>query len=161
MFDVVDEQDCVVGRAPRSEVHARKWLHRAVHVFLFNSRGELLLQMRTPTKDEYPNCYTSSASGHVSAGETYDETAPRELQEELGVTVELTRLTKIAGTPENACEHAVLYRGFSDEKLTPDPEEVAYVESLPLEKIDQLVKETPELFTPPFVQLYQWYRENH
>jgi len=79
-FDVVDELDRVIGQAPRSQVHAQKLLHRAIHVFLFNSQGELLLQMRTSTKDEYPDCYTSSASGHVSAGEYYDGTAHRGLE---------------------------------------------------------------------------------
>ena len=75
MFDVVDEQDRVIGQAPRSEVHAKKLLHRAVHIFVFNSEGKLLIHRRSATKDEYPLCYTSSASGHVSAGETYDECA--------------------------------------------------------------------------------------
>ncbi len=75
IFDVVDENDEVVGQLPRSEVHARGLLHRAVSIFVFNSSGQLLLQLRTPTKDEYPNCYTSSASGHLSAGEDYDDAA--------------------------------------------------------------------------------------
>lgn len=159
-FDIVDERDQVIGQAPRSEVHARKLFHRAVHVFVFNSNGELLLQMRTDTKDEYPSCYTSSASGHVSAGEDYDETAPRELEEELGISPALERLTKIAATTENAYEHAVLYQAFSEEELSPDPEEVAYVEQFSLEKIDSMVQQQPEKFTPPFLQLYQWYRQN-
>ena len=77
IFDVVDECDRVVGQAPRSVVHARKLLHRAVHIFVFNSRRELLLQKRSALKDEYPLCYTSSASGHLSAGESYETAAPR------------------------------------------------------------------------------------
>ena len=78
IFDIVDDQDRVIGQMPRSEVHRQKLLHRAVSIFVFDSRGRLLLQQRSATKDEYPLRYTSSASGHVSAGETYDETAPRE-----------------------------------------------------------------------------------
>src|SRR5215472_10054324 len=89
IFDVVDEHDRVVAQAPRSVVHAQKLLHRAVHIFVLNSRGELLLQKRSATKDEYPLCYTSSASGHLSAGETYETAAPRELAEELGLAGEL------------------------------------------------------------------------
>ncbi|MEZ6048496.1 MAG: NUDIX domain-containing protein [Planctomycetaceae bacterium] len=159
IFDIVNEADEVFGQAPRSQVHAEKLLHRAVHVFLFNSQGELLLQLRTATKDEYPSCYTSSASGHVSSGETYDETAPRELEEELGVTAPLTRLTKIAGNSQNAYEHAVLYETATDEPLTPDPGEVESTCFLSLTEIDKLVAETPEKFTPPFLELYKWYRE--
>ncbi len=106
------------------------------------------------------SCYTSSASGHVSAGENYEETAPRELEEELGISAELEYLTKIAGHAENAHEHAVLDQAFSDAELRPDPGEVAFVKALSLEQIDQMIRQQPEKFTPPFLQLYQWYRQN-
>lgn len=79
IFDVCDEHDRVIGQAPRSVVHAQGLLHRAVHVFVFNSAGELLLQMRSRHKDEAPLQFTSSASGHLGAGETYEAAAPREL----------------------------------------------------------------------------------
>src|SRR4051794_19553070 len=60
-FDVVDDRDQILGQAPRSEVHAQHWLHRAVHIFVFNTRGELLIHQRTATKDECPLMFTSSA----------------------------------------------------------------------------------------------------
>ncbi len=47
IFDVVDSEDRVIGQAPRSEVHAKKLLHRAVHIFVFNSRGQLLIHRRS------------------------------------------------------------------------------------------------------------------
>lgn len=161
IFDIVNEQDQVIGQLPRSQVHAEKHLHRAVHVFVFNTRGELLLQKRSADKDEYPHCYTSSASGHVSAGETYDETAPRELAEELGIQGNLTRLTQIAGTPDNAREHAVLYELTTDDAVTPDPGEIASICYLPLSEIDLRLAARPDDFTPPFRQLYLWYRQTH
>src|SRR5690349_12357388 len=114
IFDVVDEHDRVVGQAPRSVVHAQKLLHRAVHVFVLNSRSELLLQKRSALKDEYPLCYTSSASGHLSAGESYEAAAPRELKEELGLAGELEWLAKFPAGPQTAQEHTVLYRTTSD-----------------------------------------------
>ncbi len=81
IFDVCDEHDRVIGTAPRSRVHAERLLHRAVHIFVLNSRGEILLQRRSATKDEAPLKLTSSASGHLSAGEDYEESAIRELAE--------------------------------------------------------------------------------
>ena len=87
IFDVVDDRDQVVGTATRSEVHARKLRHRAVHVFLFNLKGELFVQKRAATKDSFPGCYDSSASGHLNSGEDYDPCAKRELQEELGLVL--------------------------------------------------------------------------
>jgi hypothetical protein len=64
-FDVVDEQDRVVGSAPRREVHARGLLHRAVHALVFDPAGRLLLQKRSATKDMYPNQWAASASGRL------------------------------------------------------------------------------------------------
>ena len=159
IFDVVNENDEVVGQLPRSQVHAQGLLHRAVSIFVFDSAGRLLLQLRTPTKDEYPNCYTSSASGHLSAGEDYDEAAPRELEEELGLTSPLTRLAKFPGGPETAREFTVLYESVTDEPPRFDPEEIVSGEFLELDEIQRRVEAEPEKFTPPFRTLFRWYIE--
>ena len=57
IFDVVNERDEVIGRATRSEVHERGLLHRAVHIFVFNSRGELFIQKRSMSKDRNAGKY--------------------------------------------------------------------------------------------------------
>ena len=72
IFDVVNEQDQVVGQKPRSEVHRLGLLHRAAHILVFNCRGEVFLQKRSLTKDRQPGLWDSSASGHVDSGESYD-----------------------------------------------------------------------------------------
>lgn len=82
IFDVVDEADRVVGRATRAVVHRDGLRHRAAHVFLLNSRGELFLQRRS-----------------LDAGESYVEAARRELAEELGVVVAAARLVERAALP--------------------------------------------------------------
>src|SRR5438046_2178358 len=84
-FDVVDEKDEVIGRASRAEVHRRGLKHRAVHVLVFNSRGQLFLQKRSQTKDTFPGAWDSSAAGHLCCGEQYDGCALRELEEEIGL----------------------------------------------------------------------------
>jgi len=160
IFDVCDANDRVIGQAPRSDVHARRLLHRAVHIFVLNTRGELLIHKRSATKDEYPLCYTSSASGHLGAGETYDEAAPRELEEELGLTTPIEYLASFRGGPELAMEHTALYRTVTDAPLHPDPGEIAEVEFLPVDAIVERVRATPDCFTPPFRVLLAWYAEN-
>lgn len=161
LFDVVDEQDQPIEVRPRSVVHARKLLHRAVHVFVFNSRGELLIQLRSATKDESPLTYTSSASGHVSAGDSYAETAPRELQEEIGLCAPLHFVTKLPASIDLAWEHTVLYEAVSDEEPRPDPVECAGVEWTTLAALDQRLEAELERFSWPFVTLYRWYRAHH
>src|SRR5688572_31217226 len=84
IFDVVNERDEVIGQKPRSEIHRLKLKHRAVHVLVFNSKGQLFLQKRSMTKDCFPGTWDSSASGHLDCGEEYDACARRELREELG-----------------------------------------------------------------------------
>jgi 16S rRNA (adenine1518-N6/adenine1519-N6)-dimethyltransferase len=158
-FDVVDENDNVIDRAPRSYVHAQKLLHRAVSIFLFNTRGELLIQKRSASKDEYPGCYTSSASGHVSAGETYDETAPRELAEELGIDTPLEYLMRFPAGPETANEHTALYRTTTDLAPNPDPGEIESVAYVDLADLRRQVETEPALFTPPFRTAFRWYCE--
>ncbi len=85
LFDVVDDQDHVLRQEPRADVHRQRLLHRAVHVLVFNSKGEVYLQRRSAKKDTYPHRWTTACSGHVDAGEDYDTAAVRELQEELGL----------------------------------------------------------------------------
>src|SRR5438094_8090411 len=111
IFDVVNERDEVIDRQPRKEVHARGLLHRAVHVLVFNSRGEVFLQLRSAKKDRHPNVWDSSASGHVDSGEDYDSTAVREVREEIGLELSQTpnRLFKIAACPETDAEFVWVY----------------------------------------------------
>src|SRR3974377_1551343 len=112
IIDVVNERDEVIACKPRSEVHARGLLHRAVHVLVFNSRGEIFLQKRSLTKDREPSQWDSSSSGHVDSGEEYDVCAVRELREEIGLTVEEMpeRLFKIDACVETDQEFLWIHR---------------------------------------------------
>ncbi len=160
IFDIVDHEDRVIGQVPRSEVHARKLLHRAASIFVFNSRGELLVQLRSTTKDEYPYCYTSSASGHLSTGEDYAESAQRELFEEVGITAPLEYLTKLPASPDTAYEFTALFRAVTDQVPTLDPGEVAGSEYVSLPELQRRIAAEPHRYTPPFKSLVEWYCEN-
>lgn len=88
LIDLVDEAGRVVGTAPRSECHSHPLLaHRAVHVFVRNSGGEIFLQKRSRTKRIQPGRWDTSVGGHLATGETYEDAAARELLEELGVDI--------------------------------------------------------------------------
>lgn len=160
MFDVCDEHDRVIGTAPRSKVHAEGLLHRAVHIFVLNSRGELLLQRRSATKDQSPLKLTSSASGHLGAGENYLDAAIREMQEEIGLTGELEFLERFPATFETAFEHTVLYRLITDEIPSPDPAEILRMETVSLAEAERQLAEDPEDFSSPLRVLLTWYLKN-
>ncbi len=157
LFDVVDHQDCVLGQAPRSEVHAHRWLHRAVHIFVFNSRGDLLIHQRSATKDECPLKFTSSASGHLHAGEDYETAAVRELMEELALDAPLEFLTKLPAGPETSYEHSALYRTTTDEPPTFLAEEILDGAYYSPEHITRWVADRPDDFTPCFRSLWAWF----
>src|SRR5256712_171863 len=85
IFDVVNQRDEVIGRQTRNEVHRLGLMHRAAHVLVFNSRGQVFLKKRSLKKARQPGLWDSSASGHVDSEEDYDACAVRELNEELGL----------------------------------------------------------------------------
>ena len=91
-LDLVNEQDEVVGRLPRSKCIERGLLHRAVVVFIFNSRNQLYIQKRADDAAFYPGFWSASVLGHVSSGETYHEAAIRETREELGLLIDVKEI---------------------------------------------------------------------
>ncbi len=86
MVVIVDEHNAVIGNAPRAVMRREGLIHRATYILVFGSDGRLFVQDRTTTKDIFPGYHDLCAGGVVVAGEDYEESARRELQEELGIT---------------------------------------------------------------------------
>jgi len=87
-FDIVDEQGKVIGKKPRGICHnGSKLLHPVVHVHIFNSKRELLLQKRKLTKDIQPGKWDTSIGGHIQAGEPVKNAILREALEETGIRI--------------------------------------------------------------------------
>lgn len=82
---IVDERNNVVGSVPRREMRAKRLPHRSTYILVFNSQRQLYVQKRTLTKDIFPGYYDPAAGGVVLAGESYEESARRELEEEMGI----------------------------------------------------------------------------
>ncbi|KAA6303557.1 MAG: Isopentenyl-diphosphate Delta-isomerase [Candidatus Ordinivivax streblomastigis] len=86
LFPLVDESGQVIGKATRSQCHSgSKILHPVIHLHIFNSKGELLLQKRSITKDIQPGKWDTSVGGHVDFGENIETALRREVREELGI----------------------------------------------------------------------------
>jgi isopentenyldiphosphate isomerase len=163
IFDVVNERDEVIGQAPRKEVHARGLWHRAIHVLVFNSRGEVFLQKRSRKKDIAAGKWDSSSSGHLDTGEDYDASAVREVREELGLTLAQPpqRLFKIEACQETGWEFCWIYRGASDGPFTLHPEEIETGDWFTPEAVSQWVTEKPRDFASAFVMIWKLYGSSH
>lgn len=150
VFDVVDSENRVIGQATRGEVHAKGLLHRSVHIWVFNSRGELFLQKRAMTKDENPGYWDSSASGHLNAGEDYRTSAQRELMEELGISGELQFFMKFPASRETHWEHVETYLCRTDQKITLNLLEISEGRFWPISDLKKAVHSRPGQFTSTF-----------
>ncbi len=152
IFDIVNERDEVVGQAPRREVHRLGLRHRAVHVLVFNARGQLFLQKRSMTKDTAQGKWDSSASGHLDRGEDYDQCAVREVWEEIGLKLAQApeRILRVEACVETGQEFVWVYRGASEGPFRLHPEEIERGDWFAPEEITRWVAERPEDFAPAF-----------
>ncbi len=158
-LEVVDEKCMSVGILSRGEVHAKGLYHKAVHIFLFNPKGEIYLQKRSYDREENPGLWSSSASGHVGPGEALFSAAKRELMEELGLRVKLEEILQVPPCPETQWECTTLFVGVTHKNPKPNPVEIAEGRFYSLSELEKLLEETPEIFSSIFRYLWKLYKE--
>ena len=150
MFCVVDAQDSVTGAESRDYVHVNNLRHRAVHVLIFNQRDEIFLQRRSIWKDRNPGRWDSSTSGHVDAGESYEEAAHRELREEIGIACPLEKIGKLPCSAATGWEFIEVYRGRHEGPFRLAPMEIETGAFFPIHQIRAWLQRSPEDFSPVF-----------
>ena len=157
IFDVVDVNDVVTGQATRGEVHAQKLLHRAVHVFVTNKHGDLLLQQRSIFKDAHPGVWDSSVSGHLDSGEDYPAAAIRELEEEMGIRVNEApgEIARFAACEETGWEHVRLYHTRHDGSVRFPAAEVEAAAWFPLSELRTWSAARPDDFASGFLKCWE------
>jgi isopentenyl-diphosphate Delta-isomerase len=133
MRDVVNEQDEIVGRAPKEEFTAQRLICRVAFIMLANRNGDLLLHQRAATKKAYPLYWSGAAAGHLISGESYEQGATRELKEELGVETPLELVGKFYSEADR--EMVGVFLGFYDGPLEIEHQEVAQVDYFSLERL--------------------------
>ncbi|MGZ8217574.1 NUDIX hydrolase [Methylomagnum sp.] len=155
----VDEHDHVIGPRARGELHRLGLRHRAVHILVFNGRGELFLQKRATTKDINPGLWDTSAAGHVDFGESYDQCAARELAEELGVEspAALEFLFKLPATDQTGWEFVQVYRAQYDGELRLCADEITEGRWFNMDEMNAWLAQGGEGLTTSFQVIWRTY----
>ena len=157
ILDVVDTDDKVTARASRSEIHAKGWMHRSVHILVFSSVGELFLQKRSPKKDENPGLWDTSAAGHVESGEDYPESARRELREELGLNEPINEVMRLSAGPKTCWEHVRVYSCTTSQKIQINLQDISEGRFYSRTDLESTLNINPTQFTSTFQHIYRKY----
>jgi isopentenyldiphosphate isomerase len=144
---IVDEHNKVIGAVPRREMRAKNLPHRSTYILVFNTQGELYVQKRTMSKDVFPGYYDAAVGGVVLAGESYEQGAGRELEEEMGIrNVPLTWLFDFYFTDERTRVWGGAFSCMYDGEVILQEEEVEGVTLMTSAEI--LRRPETEPFTP-------------
>ena len=162
MLTVVDENDHPIGEERREVIHRDGLRHRAVHIFVFDKRGNLFLQKRSSLKDVCPGLWDSSAAGHVDAGEDWEPCAKREVQEELGLrNVQLRKVAVLPASPATHEEFVRLYACLATGSVHFPCVEIEYGAWFTMEQVDRWASARPHDFAPGFLSCWQeWKNAN-
>ena len=152
---LVDENDQPIGQMEKQAAHVTPHLHRAFSVFVFNSKGELLLQQRAFSKYHSPGLWTNTCCSHPRAGETTLEAASRRLMEEMGIVCDLREVYTFIykapvgqGLTEHEFDHVLI--GRSDAIPNLNAEEVASWKYMSLDDLKEDLLLHPEHYTEWF-----------
>ncbi|GAB2829347.1 isopentenyl-diphosphate Delta-isomerase [Ferruginibacter profundus] len=149
---LVDEHDVPLGTIEKMEAHEKALLHRAFSVFIFNTKGEMLLQQRAFTKYHSGGLWTNACCSHPYVDQDTLAAAEKRLQEEMGFTTPLTKAFEFVykapfdnGLTEHEYDHVFI--GTYEGTITPDKEEVADYCFKPVNEIRSLLEQHPDQYT--------------
>jgi isopentenyl-diphosphate delta-isomerase len=151
---LVDASDRVIGHAPKTACHdGEGMLHRAFSLFVFNPRGELLLQQRSAEKRLWPGHWSNTCCSHPRRGEAMEEAVQRRLQQELGFACALEYLYKFRyraafGSVGSENEVCWVYAGATDAPIRSNGNEIAAWRFVAPAALDREIDAAPERFTP-------------
>lgn len=154
MLDIVNENNEVVGVASYNDAYEKRLNHRIVHVLIFNEKGEIFLQQRSAKKNFCPGHWSTSAGGHVQAGEPYEKAAARELEEELGINLPLTKIFECPYDHYKMRKFLEVYRGISDGPFKLNQEEVADGKWFSISDVREMVRKN-ELVHPELAHVIE------
>ncbi len=149
---LVDEQDRAIGSEEKLSAHLAGKLHRAISVFIFNKRGELLLQQRAFSKYHSGGLWSNTSCGHPRPGETPLEAASRRLYEEMGIRAPLKKILEFTYRVEldnQITEHEIdhVFIGEFDADFQVNPAEVSAWKWMQLEALQKDILDNSDSYT--------------
>lgn len=167
---LVNENDQAVGVMAKMEAHQKGLLHRAFSVFIFDKKGNMLLQQRSANKYHGGHLWTNACCSHPYPEEKVADAAQRRLKEELGFTTQLTEIfsfTYKARVENDLIEHEYdhVFAGEYESNILPNANEVADYTYKPVTQIKAEIEAHPEKFTSwfkiAFPKIEKWWQENY
>lgn len=158
-LDVVDSKMQPTGQVlGKREVHEHELWHRGAHVWIYNSQGQILLQLRHPSKPAYPNTWDVSAAGHLSAGDDPVMGGIRETKEEIGLDITADEMEFIGVHAEDILvgghqHHSfnwtfLVHRNLDLKDLVLQPDETAEVKWVTPDELARDLRDRPERYAP-------------
>jgi isopentenyldiphosphate isomerase len=155
-LDVVDSKDNVIAKETREKVHKYGMRHREVHVFVINSKDEILLQKRSEYVDYYPGFWDISLGEHVKSGEGYKDAAARGIKEELGFKPKALKFYfDTESQNQNVFRKAFICH--HEGKFKIDKKEVGMIEFFSTARIKSEIKKGKMKFTDGFKISFEGY----
>ncbi|HLV23435.1 MAG TPA: isopentenyl-diphosphate Delta-isomerase [Moheibacter sp.] len=159
---LVNEKDEELGLMEKQQAHVAGLLHRAFSVFVFNSKGELLLQQRAEEKYHSPLLWTNTCCSHPREGETYEQAAHRRLVEEMGFDCELEEKFHFiykAKLGEKLFEHELdhVFTGFYEGEIKINRDEVKDYKWISMDELISDMNSNPEKYTIWFRIIFDEY----
>ena len=163
-LNIVDENDNILGKDTRENIHKNGLLHREIHVWIYNDKEEMLFQRRAKNKDTYPDLLDASVGGHVEIGDDYITTAIKELEEETGIKAEakdliyITKMRKngydkVTGMTNNTIKRVYAYEfNGSADSLKLEDGMATSLEFWEIDKIFKLTEKEREEFIPSVIE---------
>jgi isopentenyl-diphosphate delta-isomerase len=164
---MVDGDDNILGFRSKADAHKGDGiLHRAFSVFLFNDRGEVLMQRRSEGKLLWPNYWSNSCCSHPRRGESMADAVRRRVPEELGVTAEVEYLFRFQyhapfGERGSERELCSVFFGRCDDALQTNENEIAEWEWTSVPHFESCLARWPQVYTPWLKLEWARIRESH